>query len=154
MGGVGGVGGGRQTRYFNVSFSSSRRDKNVIYTSAYIRHTPYTRVVCRTPEKNYGMLSWLFLIHSFCALLMTLFLISLIVCPTTLKFSFTSLRSYSFLQFFMQLLTIKDTYTQLKPLCATLCKCFFCLPMLQEMQEMLSLCIVEFIFRNIWPGLF
>ena len=42
------------------------------------RHIKSTRVVCRTPKTLYGVLSQLFLIHSFSTLLTTLFLICLV----------------------------------------------------------------------------
>ena len=41
-------------------------------------HIKNTRAVCRTPKTLYGVLSQLFLIHSFSTLLTTLFLISLV----------------------------------------------------------------------------
>ena len=43
---------------------------------ARIRHTKNTSVICRTPKTCYAVLPYLFLIHSFYTLLITLFIIS------------------------------------------------------------------------------
>ena len=70
-------------------------------------HIKNTRVIGRTPKTFYSVLSKLFLIPSFSALLITLFL-------TVFNFLFSFLlRKFNY-QFFMQLLPVKYTYTQLK----------------------------------------
>ena len=59
------------------------------------RYIKNTRAVCRTPKPWYGVLSQLFLIHSFSTLLITLFLISLV----------KSLHSTLHLLFFVHIVT-------------------------------------------------
>ena len=63
--------------------------------SPHRHHTKNTGVIRWTPETLYGELFYLFLIHSFSTLLITIFTISL-VKSTIFHFSFTAVLSYSY----------------------------------------------------------
>ena len=60
---------------------------------AYTGHIKNTRVICRMPKTLYGMLPYLFLIHSFSTLLITIFIFNFLFLfffqKVTFGFSYT-----------------------------------------------------------------
>ena len=109
-----------------------------------------THVVCCMHKTFYGALSQLLLIHSFCTLLITIFLIFLIILSAWLYstfYLFSFLCSFSCFQFFMQLFAFTYTHIQhtVKAMVCDTLQCFFGLYMQQEILDTLRYVLIDYI---------